>query len=162
MILEEKALFVCPLTADRGLNREDVWRGFLGLSESQKEQFHLLRNNASTPFKSPLETFLQNCSGVEMEDGMFIMSSRFNHSCIANAVFRTPTADTVTMLAAKNIAPGEEITFDYDHPFNYMEARDRRERHEAHRFACDCKACRPGTQFQQASEMRRRLIRGLL
>lgn len=142
----------------------NLWLELLRLSESQMQQFLLLRDNGSTSFTDPEDTFLQNCTESKMADGspglgMFTMHSRFNHSCIPNASLPTFTGPTHYLIAAKDIAPGEEITFDY-HPYNV--AKTRQERHACLQFACDCKACIPGTQFQQASDMRRRLIRGLL
>ena len=54
--------------------------------------------------------------------------------------------------------PGEEFTFCYNTDF---ECRNRYECHQALRLICDCKACLPGTAFQQFSDMRRIFIRGL-
>jgi hypothetical protein len=163
--LKERPLFVMPLRNGE-VDLENFWLELDRLSESQMQQFLLLRDNGSTLFTDPVNTFLQNCTESRMADGslgvgMFTIHSRFNHSCIPNASLPTPTGGTMSemLVAAKDIAPGEEITFDYS-PANV--AKTRQERHESLEFACDCKACTPGTQFQRASDMRRRLIRGLL
>ncbi|KAL2166854.1 hypothetical protein VTG60DRAFT_2089 [Thermothelomyces hinnuleus] len=90
--------------------------------------------------------------------GLFLLHSRFNHSCIPNANVLTPDGDVIESFAIRDIDPGEEITVCYEADF---ECRTRDERHQALRFACDCPACRPGTLFQQLSDARRRLHRGL-
>ncbi|OQD98077.1 hypothetical protein PENSOL_c010G05440 [Penicillium solitum] len=53
---------------------------------------------------------------------------------------------------------GEEIYFCHS---SDLKAQTRYERHEYLDFSCDCKACIPGTPFQELSDLRRRLIREL-
>jgi hypothetical protein len=108
--------------------------------------------------------FAENCFGRSTEPGpqalgLYILHSRFNHSCLPNA--KIPLTDLtkgISSVAMRDIAAGEEITFCYETDF---EGRTRRERHEILQFICGCRACIPGTEFQAASEMRRTLVRGL-
>ncbi|KAH6683899.1 hypothetical protein B0J14DRAFT_1249 [Halenospora varia] len=90
--------------------------------------------------------------------GLFLLHSRLNHSCIPNSKIPTPGGEIVASFATRDIVAGEEITFCYNSDF---ECRTRHDRHQALRFVCDCKACLTGTSFQQLSDMRRTLIRGL-
>jgi hypothetical protein len=59
----------------------------------------------------------------------------------------------------KDIAVGEEITSCY---IPDSESLTRLERQEQLPFECRCKASEVGTTYQRASDMRQRLIRGLL
>lgn len=45
--------------------------------------------------------------------GLFILLSRFNHSCIPNASMRMGKGDSISCVAIKDIRPDEEITFCY-------------------------------------------------
>lgn len=164
LILSEKPLFVIrrPHTE---ITDYHVAIAFQRLSASQKAQFLLLRDNGSRPFTSMNEAFAENSFNLANSDrddhpayGLFLLHSRFNHSCLPNSKVPTPSGEIISIFATRDIDSGEEITFCYDTGFEGM-IRD--ERHKALRFACDCKACLPGTPFQQLSDMRRRLIRGL-
>ena len=113
------------------------------------------------------EAFAENCfaiDGIEPQPrissvyGLFLLHSRFNHSCIPNSKVPISKDETVSSFATRDILPGEEITFGYNSDF---ECRNRYERHQALRFICDCKACLVDTPFQQLSDMRRTMIRGL-
>ncbi|KAK6863597.1 hypothetical protein PG995_000125 [Apiospora arundinis] len=67
--------------------------------------------------------------------------------------------DSPAICTTRDIAAGEEITFSYDPHFERQTAR---ERHVALDFTCECPSCfPPGTPSQRASDLRRRLIRGL-
>lgn len=142
-----------------------VAMAFQQLSASQKAQFLLLRDNGSRHFTSMNKAFAENSFNLANSDrdeapahGLFLLHSRFNHSCIPNSKIPTPNGEIVSIFATRDIDSGEEISFCYDTAF---EGRIRYERHRALRFACNCKACLLGTPFQQLSDMRRRLIRGL-
>lgn len=92
--------------------------------------------------------------------GIFLVLSRFNHSCIPNC--RIPTLggelDQLTIQASKAIAPGQELTFCYDPVCQSLTAEQRASLFD---FTRECRACRPGTSFHQASNMRRTLLSGL-
>jgi hypothetical protein len=90
--------------------------------------------------------------------GLFLIHSRFNHSCIPNCNVPSTNGEIIASFATRDIVAGEEITFCYNTDF---ECRTRGDRHRVLRFTCECKACLPGTLFQQLSDTRRTLIRGL-
>jgi hypothetical protein len=168
MILREKSLFVI-WKSYKEIVEEDVWTAFKQLAPSEKQQFLCLRDNASKPFTRMTQVYAENSFSVlnnlgpKSNDpliyGLFLLHSRFNHSCIPNSkVPDTGGGDTIASFATRDIVAGEEITFCYNTGFECM---TRHERHQALRFVCDCKACLPGTPFQQLSDMRRTFIRGL-
>ncbi|KAH6871525.1 hypothetical protein B0T10DRAFT_260423 [Thelonectria olida] len=165
LILREKPLFIIQKSHE-DITDQDVWMAFQRLLPGQKRQFLCLRDNASDQFKSMNKAFAENCflmDGIEPGNGppvrgLFLLQSRFNHSCVPNSKVPTTNGDTIASFATRDILVGEEITFCYDSDF---ECRTRHERHQALRFVCDCKACLLGTPFQQLSDPRRRLIRGL-
>ncbi|KAE8139738.1 hypothetical protein BDV38DRAFT_39848 [Aspergillus pseudotamarii] len=163
-ILSEKPLFIIrkPHT---DITEEHVRMAFQELSPSQQAEVLLLRDNGSMAFPSLNQAFAENSFCITTADpdrppayGLFPLHSRFNHSCIPNSKIPVTKGETISIFATRNIDAGEEITFCYESDF---ECRTRYERHEALRFTCNCMACLPGTPFQQLSDMRRRLIRGL-
>jgi hypothetical protein len=160
MILGEKPLFVVRKPHEE-ITEGDVQAAFQLLASGEKEQFLSLRDNASRLFRNMSEAFAENSFAISTEPpthGLFPLLSRFNHSCVPNSKVPTTSEMVVKNFAAGDILAGEEITFCYNTDF---ESRTRYERHRALRFVCDCKACLIGTRFQQLSDLRRRLIRGL-
>ena len=103
-------------------------------------------------------SFALPCGNGTSVHGLFLLQSRFNHSCIPNAKIPLSKKEIVTNFATRDIVAGEEITFCYETDF---EGKTRHERHQALRFVCDCKACLVNTPFRQLSDIRRTLIRGL-
>jgi len=160
MILREKPLFVIRKFHEE-ITEKDVWTAFQQLVPSEKQQFLYLRDNASRPFPHMTEAFAENSFAISINPpihGLFLLHSRFNHSCIPNSKIPSTGGEIVASFATRDIIAGEEITFCYNTDF---ECRTRHDRHQALRFICDCKACLPGTPFQQLSDIRRTLIRGL-
>ncbi|KAI0852300.1 SET domain-containing protein [Daldinia vernicosa] len=156
-ILIEKPLFIIPKPSD-DITDEDVFAAFQRLTPTAKQQFLLLRDNAGGPFERINEVLAENSFALEAnsEHGLYLLHSRFNHSCLPNAKVPECSGEIITMFAIRDIVAGEEITFCYNGDF---ECRTRRERHQALRFVCDCKACQLGTPFQQLSDVRRTFIR---
>lgn len=76
-------------------------------------------------------------------DGLFLTFSRINHSCEANAVWDTCRRPGVMSIrAARDIRPGEEITISYF--WETAEAVEkRRERTKGWGFVCQCLKCGP-------------------
>ncbi|KAI2731881.1 hypothetical protein CBS147332_1020 [Penicillium roqueforti] len=140
LILKEKALFV--------------------IQKSSVVQSLLIQNNESEEPKGLLETLSENYFTSALKSiGFYTLGSRFNHSYIPNARVPSDPRPFIELLATKKIEAGEEIYFCY---FPDLKAQTRHERHESLGFVCSCKACLPGTPFQGLSDLRRRLIRGIL
>ncbi|OTB18827.1 hypothetical protein K445DRAFT_364106 [Daldinia sp. EC12] len=159
-ILKEEPLFVIPKLSQY-ITVEDLWAAFRQLTPADQYQFLLLRDNANRPFKLSKEAFAENSFALPAKfgHGLFLVHSRFNHSCLPNATVPASRNDILTLVAIEDIMAGEEITFCYNNDF---ECRIRCERHKILRFVCNCKACLVGTLFQQLSDVRRRFIRGLI
>lgn len=140
----------------------DVKQALKRITKAQNEQIQHLRmnGNAALPYPSAREAFGANCFTCGGSSaGLFPIMSRFNHSCIGNAIVppMQNEGDTITLFARLNIASGEEITFCYTAECFTMTAQQR---NIINPFICDCEACRP-SRFQRASDLRRCFLRGL-
>lgn len=96
--------------------------------------------------------------------GLFVICSRFNHSCIPNCNIphKGLYNDQFQVYATRVVMPGEELTICYLPDFEMRTAGERIQRQRLQwRFQCDCKACSIGSSFQRISDMRRTLLRGL-
>ncbi|KAI2602232.1 hypothetical protein GGR54DRAFT_531612 [Hypoxylon sp. NC1633] len=172
IILREKPLFVIPKPHTE-ITDADISVAFQKLSPRQKQQFLLLRNNASSHFTKREHAFAENSFRIMMPNstgslsngpahGLYLLHSRMNHSCIPNSTVPTTNGIIITSYATRDIPAGEEITICYGTGDGTdYEARTRQERMQALGFVCDCKACTLCTSFQQLSDLRRRFIRGL-
>lgn len=160
--MKEKPLFVLRKHHEE-IREADVRTAFQQLKSGEKQQFLYLRDNASKPFSSMNQACGENSFAISDDPpihGLFLLHSRFNHSCLPNS--KVPSSlngkEIISSFATRDIMAGEEITFCYETDF---ECRMRSDRHRELRFTCDCKACLPGTQFQQLSDLRRTFIRAL-
>ncbi|KAL2816625.1 hypothetical protein BDW59DRAFT_166270 [Aspergillus cavernicola] len=161
LILTEKPVFVIKKPHEE-ITEGDIRSAFARLTPGQKKQFLCLRDNGSTPFTSmesalSENSFATSSSMASPVHGLYLLHSRFNHSCLPNCEIPETKTEAVRSFATRDINIGEEIRFCYEPTF---QCRTVYERHEALRFVCDCNACLPGS-FQRASNMRRRLTRGL-
>jgi hypothetical protein len=160
MILSERPLFLIRKPHE-AITEHDVLSALQQLNASEKQQSQCLRDNASRPFFHLTDALAENSfaiSTIPPIHGLFLLHSRFNHSCLPNAKVPLPSGDTIALFATQNILMGEEITFCYHSDF---EGRTRIDRHRELRFVCDCKACLLGTPFQKLSDLRRTFPRGL-
>ncbi|KAG6012277.1 hypothetical protein E4U43_007866 [Claviceps pusilla] len=161
LIIKESPFFVIRKSPTE--RTEDILKiAVATLSPIQKLQFSLIRKNSIQVFTSMEEAFDENCFKLgDNADpglcGLFPLHSRLNHSCVPNATI-SRVGYNLESFANTCIQSDEEICFSYNGGF---EALTMVERHRLLAFVCTCKACRPGTTFQQCSDMRRRLIRGL-
>ena len=154
-IISEEELFL--IVKDRRVNQIQA-----GL-----EQFQAL----SCPFQpaTPDDRFRANSfamgstrSGKEKQ-GIFVRSSRFNHSCVPNAHFAWNwKIKRLTVHAIVDISKGEEIFINYRND-EYLDTRAERVQalSDDYNFDCTCPACKPNTPFGIASEERRRRMRDL-
>ncbi|KAI2793635.1 hypothetical protein POX_a00218 [Penicillium oxalicum] len=171
LIYQEPALFTLHLTMTQQVNDSAVLQAVKNLSKNDKQKFNLLHEASILQGNDNVsELFITNYFALAIPShkhrelyqpnllGFFVFISRLNHSCVANAYVPQNMRKTISCYAARDIQPGEEITFSYCGEFPNM-CRDRR--HGLLDFICHCPACVPGTRFYELSEMRRQLIRGL-
>lgn len=143
MILREKPLFTIQKASEE-ITEEDIWTAFQQLGPNEKQRFLLLRDNGLRPFTRMTEAMAENSFAISdgtngpLRHGLFVLHSRFNHSCIPNCKIPTSVGDVAARFATRAIVAGEEITFCYNIDCKGM---TRHERHQALRFVCDCKAC---------------------
>jgi hypothetical protein len=150
------------------ITKEDLRDTYQRLKPFEKQQFSLLRDNGLQQFNRMEDAFAENSFALldnsmprgngRTIQGLYILHSRLNHSCIPNTKIPQTCGPCITSYAMRDIAAGEEITFCYNPSF---ECRVRHDRHQELRFSCTCEACSIGTSFHQLSELRRTLIRGL-
>lgn len=107
MILREKPLFVIRKPGEE-ITEEDVWTAFQQLVPSDKQQFLYLRDNASRPFTHMTQACAENSFAISNSitaqandppiHGLFLLHSRFNHSCIPNSRFQLPVERSLQVL----------------------------------------------------------------
>ena len=103
-----------------------------------------------------------NAQGKEIH-GIFLQSSRLNHSCVPNAHFAwNSTLGRLTVHAVEKIPRDGEILINY-RMGSYRNARNarREELSTDYGFICTCSACEPSPEFGPPSEKRRRQMRSL-
>ena len=154
-IISEEALF--SIVKDRRVNPV----------QAGSRQFQAL----SCPFQpaTPDNRFRANSfgmgssrSGKEMQ-GIFVRSSRSNHSCVPNAYYAwNEKIKRLTVHAIVDIPNGEEIFVNYRKD-DYLHTRAERVQALSadYNFHCTCLACTPNTQDGRESEERRRRMRDL-
>lgn len=154
-IISEGELF--SIAKDRGVNQ----------AQAGLEQFQAL----SCPFQpaTPDDRFRANSfamgstrSGKEKQ-GIFVRSSRFNHSCVPNAHFAWNwKLKRLTVHAIVDISKGEEIFVNYRND-EYLNTRAERVRalSDDYNFNCTCLACGLNILSGIVSEERRRRMRDL-
>lgn len=102
--------------------------------------------------KSFLEYIGKASLNREADHGLYLLHSRFNHSCEPNAVASKhpgpgteevlkSSPSTIYVMSRKNISKDEEITLSYINPDLNLEAR-RRKLFEDYLFSCFCSRCR--------------------
>ncbi|KAF3896745.1 SET domain [Trichophyton interdigitale] len=168
LVLSEKPLFVIKSSSPTATELA-VLAAFQKLKPEDKKQFLCLRNNGSARYPSMTHAFIDNNMTVSRivatrpgdnpACGMFILQPRFNHSCTANCKAPFNGMEAICTYAVRDIAAGEELTLNYDARVTFFPPR---ERHASLGFVCDCPACDIGTPFQELSQIRRTLIRGLM
>lgn len=174
LIVADKPLLVFTKLPEL-LTLDELLAAFRQLSPHQQEQLML---SCQTGSRDPADLarlyeeealFIDVLEATENNPAITafcVVRSRFNHSCLPNASL--PNFERVSreegglsLYAWRDIASGEEITFCYLNQLAGM-CLTRLERQEELQFECGCGVCHLSTDLQRASDMRQRLIRGLL
>ncbi|KAJ5381676.1 SET domain-containing protein [Penicillium cataractarum] len=104
---------------------DDVLKGLREASQDKISEFFLLKSDAAEILADLTHAFLSNHFALVLTgnlnahhndptaQGLFILLSRFNHSCIPNASMPMNKGDSISCVASKDTRPGEEITFAY-------------------------------------------------
>lgn len=143
--------------------------GYEAFSEENKHLFNMLHRHSTKEFKDTScnattdlltrNMFIIGAKGRVIGQGLYPIHSRMNHSCVPNVnVEFWDMGIKRESYARCDIKAGSELTFTYSGRYEVMTSQERR---EALGFVCDCKACQPGTTFNQLSDVRRIYMRGL-
>ncbi|POS69422.1 hypothetical protein DHEL01_v212184 [Diaporthe helianthi] len=143
------------------ITQTDIFNSMRHLSQSERQQVRYLTGSRDSI--SLVDLFRESEFTLSVNPpahGMFLVLSRFNHSCVPNC--RIPSLggkmDELTIQASRAVRPGQELTFTYDPIFQFLTAQQRA---KLLNFDCKCPACLSGTVFHQVSNTRRTLLRGL-
>jgi SET domain-containing protein len=93
LILEEQPLSITKLDPPE-FNEADAITAFQNMSPEAKRQFLCLLNNGGEPFSTMADVWAENSFSMYNKSqsrghALFILMSRFNHSCVPNAVVPT-------------------------------------------------------------------------
>jgi hypothetical protein len=150
----------------------DILSAFEKLSVSQKNSYLQLRGFAGAAFKraaedetgrawqamSPMERKILTIWAANTFGHVFLLGSRFNHSCIPNINFAyNPDLDKETFHAVRNITAGEELTITYIDGMN----RTRKQRQvelDKRGFICDCPACENTKEGETREKKRAQML----
>lgn len=190
LIMKERALFVIQ-KASENITEQVISNAVKKLGDPQKHILACLSGNKPRKLSNGLMSsgplklariWGENCfsleTGVEqrlfgnyIEEkrwGLFPCHSRFNHSCQENAFVPESQSEpgvgrnSTSSFAVRDIAAGEEITIGYQNGFHSHTMDERR---RLLTFECRCTVCDRASKdrnFRQVSDMRRRLMRGLV
>jgi hypothetical protein len=147
---------------------KDILPAFERLSVSQKNSYLQLRGYAGAAFKRSAEKEIgrawQAMSLMEREilaiwaanafGHVYLLGSRFNHSCIPNINFAyNPALHKETFHAVRDITAGEELTITYIDGMN-RKKRQRQVELDKRGFVCDCQACENTKDGERKEEIR--------
>ena len=113
------------------------------LSEEDRQAYYSLSWNGASRSRHPAaKIWYTNSYSVEKDVGaVFLIASRFNHSCLANVVWMWNEEEGKQYyLTCRDVKNGEELCIDYT---GWDRPRPERERHlsESYRFKCKCQVC---------------------
>lgn len=151
---------------------KDILSAFQKLSVSQQELYFQLHGFAGAAFKRsaeneigrawqaipPTERDILAIWAANAFGHVYLLGSRFNHSCIPNIHFaHNPTLGKETFHAVRNIAAGEELTIPYIDGMNRTRGQRQVELDERG-FVCDCPACENTKDGQRKEEGRAKMF----
>ncbi|CAG8951278.1 hypothetical protein HYFRA_00008027 [Hymenoscyphus fraxineus] len=167
LIYREEPLLVVPRRLSQA-TEADIHAAVNQLGERERRIYSWLRKNGDatkkyTYYRDALsDNYHQLKKLSKTHSHLYVVHSRFNHSCVPNMkVVHNPNNVQLESYAFRDIMAGEEITFSYWQSLYKTSAQRREMLQEVKSFVCDCRACVPGTAFQEQSDSRRRLLRGL-
>ncbi|CAH7668121.1 hypothetical protein BY996DRAFT_4579807 [Phakopsora pachyrhizi] len=111
--------------------------------------------------RSFLEFIGKTALNREADHGLYLLHSRFNHSCEPNAmVLKHPGSEeihksspsTIYVISKKEISKDEEITLSYVNPDLPLETR-RKKLFEDYLFSCFCSRCRRELQEEEQRQL---------
>ncbi|KAF7198514.1 SET domain-containing protein 5 [Pseudocercospora fuligena] len=167
-ILVDNALFIIEKSTS-DLDPFDIHQALRKLSKTDQERFHMLPMPDYAK-DSPREVrsfaiFALDHHSIRggTAQGCFVHASRFNHSCSPNCAMATNDEGQKHCYVFKNVRAGEELTFAYMDPVQYMTTDERQEYlRDCLSGPCLCALCSTSAPQREVSDLRRRLMRFLL
>lgn len=166
LILKEQPMFFLSgrdtMTAMMAGGKENLVKSQVQrLEKGQQDAFWALHDcRASTEEKTALGIWDTNAIGhgeasLSSSEGIYLLGSRFNHSCLPNVIRVWKEGEGVEVFhAARDIAPGEELTIWYSHVFSSRSKRQAELRRAFH-FTCSCEVCcLKGTSQKKSDTLR--------
>ncbi|KAJ5934892.1 hypothetical protein N7466_004439 [Penicillium verhagenii] len=140
-------------------------KAILSLPLDKKTQVSLMLKNGTSLYQDL--RYLVGENSFSLRDshshapawGFFLLQSRFNNSCTPNSRIVAMGQGVIVRYANRDIQPGEEITSIHT-VYDFVSTRFERQRRIS--FPCHCATCQLPPLLQQASDLRRRLMRGLV
>ena len=156
-ILIEQPLFVIN---DIGKQLSAVNVTEINTAAVQHPQFLQLSSARNPPSNRSIFETNSYSMGIRRQ-GIFLLASRMNHSCLPNAYFAwNADLNRLTVHAITPIRAGEEILANYRIDLSYKVSNTRqREFYDQYRFRCDCRACIQAAPFTASSDDRRKSMR---
>lgn len=149
-IVSERPLFLFS-SPPEGLSVQDYWRLFDKVPPLAIQPFNLLIGISMAYGRGIEGAFLMNSFVREKTTVVCSLLPRCNHSCIPNAEITLTLDDWgLRLMAIKDIAAGEEVSFGYHNHQSQFECMTRYER-ASELFAksqCRCEVCVPGSSLQ--------------
>ncbi|KAG7001904.1 hypothetical protein G7Y79_00030g064370 [Physcia stellaris] len=146
-ILQDEVIFSIPGNA----SAKQINQAIKKLGKVEREAFGKLGNpemDNSTRFYTYGFNMPKVGPSTHSRSGVFLHAARFNHSCMPNAFWTwneqagTNDKGRLTVNATRDIATGEEITFDYTMLDKFESRADRVATLEKdYGFVCSCPAC---------------------
>lgn len=181
MILTEKPLFVVPNSNSKIFSAgyagyEDYANVLLGMTSAEKDQAKLLLPPGEDMLNPSSLRLIHVANWIRNDpyrppsspsDGCYALYARLNHSCVPNCIgWSTPTGQHdalvpgASIVATRSIDTGDEIVISYHS--NRLNTMTMRERSKLLRFTCTCQVCSGTASQRLCSDLRRRLLRGVI
>lgn len=150
------------LKPDFLITEREVATAYNKLSAHDKKLFDEARHDRSHSPKCPCKRGV--VSANNFSGHTFPISSRFNHSCAPNiAMVAALKGNYQTFRTLKDVALGEELTFNYTSGVAYLSTVQRKYELSSgfYGFQCLCTLCQQPSSQRLASDIRRVLLRSL-
>ena len=157
-IIEEPVTLICSRNASRTTQVKQLLKQFRRLHTVEKLKVKRLFSLGGS--RSIFSIFSTNNFSINSHCcGLYIKTSRINHSCAPNAVYNCSNGSfSKQVRALRSISKGEEISISYTDKF-WQERVIRQAELAEWGFHCHCEVCdMPGKQREYNDEQRRKLV----
>lgn len=146
------------------ITEAEISRAYNRLSVADKTLFNEARHDKEHPPRCKCKQGTASANSFGDPPHVYPIGSRFNHSCDPNVLMLSPLKGIYqTFRTLRAVAVGEELSFNYSSKLDYLTTAQRGFEldDEAFHFKCLCSLCQRPAAENQASDMRRVLLRYL-